>query len=216
MQIIIDIKKLIIILFIMNLTDTKQHMDIQSPNKKTYIYPLKNKWCMTYHDRNNSLWREQDYIPKCSIGNLKDFWNIYNHLDYIGNMKDHDYFLMRSGISPTWEDRKNEGGKIISIQYPEQIMLTAWTLLSALILGETFCDKNYLINGLSIKFVREHKKPKKSIAKPSALIKIWIHRMDHTITEKIRHFNKRILPDYVEKEYCKDEFSIQTCDIKAQ
>jgi hypothetical protein len=130
---------------------------------------------------------------------------------------------MREGILPTWEDKKNKGGNIISIQIPEKIINGAWTLLAALVVGEIFIEKNYLINGISIKYVDSSKTNnirRKTITKraPTALIKIWIgtKTIDTSISSGVNLFVNKLIPKYVDKTFKDYQYSIQTSKIKAE
>jgi hypothetical protein len=75
-------------------------------------------------------------------------------------------FVMRSGITPMWEDPKNRNGgcfsyKVINKQVPE-----LWKTLFYLLCGETLCVEqkhNKHINGITIS-------PKKNFC----IIKIWL------------------------------------------
>jgi hypothetical protein len=184
--------------------------------KKIPIYPTRSKWNLTYHSHNNPLWRECDYVHRCYVSSFKDFWNLYNNSKHVGDFKDNDYFLMRDGIAPTWENKMNKNGVIVSIQIPDPIIMTTWTILSALIVGESFCPKNYLINGISIKYIRENKKNKKLSNVPFALVKIWIRTADRDVNTTIRNFFRIVLPKYVDPAYAKHDFSIQVSNIKAE
>lgn len=178
-------------------------------------YPTLNKWKLTYHSYANKSWRECDYIEKCTISSLKDFWEVHNNLVKLGNLIDNDYFLMKNDINPMWEDKRNRNGIIVSIKIPEKIIESTWTLLVAMIIGETFSTDNHIINGVSIKYVRD--KPSKIKAPQNhALIKIWTQRYTGNIRSSVTNFTKNIIPKYIHKQYTGYAFSIQETIMKPQ
>ena len=74
-------------------------------------------------------------------------------------------FLMRSGITPLWEDPKNRLGGCFSFKVINKQVYDIWKKLFYSICGESLCIKkehNHLINGITIS-------PKKHFC----IIKIW-------------------------------------------
>jgi hypothetical protein len=83
---------------------------------------------------------------------IDDFWKLYNNFNLIGGLSGRNYFLMRDGILPTWEDIKNRNGGICSVKLPMTKAEDAWNHLSMSMIGETYYDDNIQmndINGLS-------------------------------------------------------------------
>ena len=80
-------------------------------------------------------------------------------------------FLMRDGITPTWEDKKNRGGGCFSFKISNKIVGSVWTRLSYVLMGETISNNVKLLqasNGITIS-------PKKSFC----IIKIWMANCQH-------------------------------------
>jgi Eukaryotic initiation factor 4E len=196
-------------------------MSIEQQSKMA-AYPTLNTWKLTYHACDNKKWRLEDYIEKCKITSMKQFWQVHNNLDKIGNLIDHDYFLMKNDINPIWEDKMNRNGIVISIRVPGKIVNEAWTLLLAMIIGETFSVDNYVINGVSIKYVRatntresSRLKDKTPITK-CALIKIWTRKYTKNIQSSINNYIKVIIPKYIDKKYKDYKFTTQETIMKPQ
>jgi len=194
----------------------------------TRVYPTQTKWNLSYHLNSNKSYRVADFVKMLSISNLKEFWELHNNLDKINNLKDKNYYLMREGITPTKEDPKNRNGTIISIAIPDEIMVETWVHMAAIIIGEEFSKKNYLVNGLCIKYINDNKPGRKNgmtkgnagnnplSSGPFGLIKVWLCLLDKDVTDYIKVFLKTIIPKYINPKYEGFNYSTQLMNIQPE
>ena len=95
-------------------------------------------------------------------------------------------FVMRSGITPMWEDPKNRNGGCFSFKVINKQVYSVWRSLFYLLCGETLCvdnKHNELITGITIS-------PKKNFC----IIKIWLENckiQDPNIIVKVPNLVKQ-------------------------
>jgi len=127
---------------------------------------LLGKWDLYYHLPHDKNWDLSGYtIIMNSIDTAEKVISL-NETISENVVKNCMLFVMRSGITPMWEDPKNRNGgcfsyKVINKQVPE-----IWKTLFYLLCGETLCVEekhNKHINGITIS-------PKKNFC----IIKIWL------------------------------------------
>ncbi len=127
---------------------------------------LLGKWDLYYHLPHDKNWDLSGYtIIMNSIDTAEKVISL-NETISENVVKNCMLFVMRSGITPMWEDPKNRNGgcfsyKVINKQVPE-----LWKTLFYLLCGETLCVEqkhNKHINGITIS-------PKKNFC----IIKIWL------------------------------------------
>jgi len=127
---------------------------------------LLGKWDLYYHLPHDKNWDLSGYtIIMNSIDTAEKVISL-NETISENVVKNCMLFVMRSGITPMWEDPKNRNGgcfsyKVINKQVPE-----IWKTLFFLLCGETLCIEhkhNKHINGITIS-------PKKNFC----IIKIWL------------------------------------------
>lgn len=144
------------------------------------------------NDRTSVDYKSSDEKINCLIGK----WDLYYHLPYVKEwdissytviMKNIDtveklvainkytpeliikqcmLFVMRTGITPRWEDPKNKNGGCFSFKIVNKFVVSVWKLLFYSMCGETIFEKsnhNSLVNGITIS-------PKKNFC----IIKIWM------------------------------------------
>jgi len=115
--------------------------------------PLNCKWTLWAHDLYNTSWTIDSYDKIFEFDTLDDFWKLYNNFALLGGLNKKNYFLMRNGIHPVWEDPRNRDGGVCSLKFPSVKAEEIWTLLSMSLVGESFYDSfddMSDINGLSI------------------------------------------------------------------
>lgn len=148
---------------------------------KTYMgddLELNTQWKIYTHKNSDNNWGIDSYIPIQDINNIGDMWRFLNIMDNL-NKDDYQYFVMRKGITPIWEDNKNKNGGICSIaiknrydhSYEGNLGICAFIAICALVMNETFVSNNEDINGLSF-----------SIKSRNVLIKLWVS--DYSRNEK--------------------------------
>lgn len=115
-------------------------------------HKLNCKWILWAHKFNNTNWDINSYEKIYEFDTIEDFWRLYNNFSLIGGLQNKNYFLMRDGIVPTWEDKKNKNGGICSIKLSMSRAEEVWTLLSMYLIGECYYDdinKMDDLNGIS-------------------------------------------------------------------
>jgi hypothetical protein len=164
--------------------------DIETTEEFPYYNPLvklpgddmrlNSLWTVWVHENENQNWDLASYesiFQINSIGNMWRFLNVFANL----NKNVRQYFIMRDGITPIWEDNNNKHGAICSIMIDNtnrggrhgrhDLGVDAFTAMCILVLNESFVKNNHDINGLCY-----------SIKSRSVLIKLWVR--DFKINEK--------------------------------
>ena len=127
---------------------------------------LSGKWNLYYHLPTDKKWDLNSY--KLIMGNI----DIVNKLIALNEtlpeniVKHCMLFVMREGITPMWEDKKNRNGGAFSFKVINKQVHSVWKSLFYALCGETLAiDKkfNSSINGITIS-------PKKNFC----IIKIWM------------------------------------------
>ena len=130
---------------------------------------LQTLWCVWIHENTNEKWdigSYQSIYEINSIGCLWRFLHVFDNLDKTTRQ----YYVMRQGILPIWEDNNNKNGGICSIminnatKYTQtNIGVETFVALCLLILNETFILHNGNINGICY-----------SVKNRNVLIKLWV------------------------------------------
>ena len=138
---------------------------------------LNSSWTVWIHENENNNWTLDSYtsIYKIdSVGSMWRFLSVFDNLDKSSKQ----YYIMRNGITPIWEDNNNRTGGICSIlienttKYSKygsksDICVSAFIAICILVMNESFVKNNLDINGLCY-----------SIKSKSALIKLWVKNYD--------------------------------------
>ena len=127
---------------------------------------LMNKWNLFYHLPNNTDWSLASYIPVMEDIENADSILLLNEKISDIVIKNCMLFVMKSGISPLWEDPQNRNGGCFSYKILNKHVHDIWKQLFFLICGESlFTDKDYNdnVNGITIS-------PKKNFC----IVKIWM------------------------------------------
>ena len=127
---------------------------------------LHSKWNLYYHLPQDKQWDldSYKYIAK-NIDNL-DTLIALNESIPEKIIKNCMLFVMKSGITPMWEDKQNRDGGCFSFKVSNKQVYDVWTHLFYSLCGETLCinsDHNKYINGITIS-------PKKNFC----IIKVWL------------------------------------------
>ena len=123
---------------------------MSDPNSHHY---LDGKWDLYYHLPNDSNWSLNSYntIAK-NIDTVEQVYAINEAINE-QTVKYSMLFLMRSGITPLWEDPKNRLGGCFSFKVINKQVYDIWKKLFYSICGESLCinkEHNQLINGITI------------------------------------------------------------------
>jgi hypothetical protein len=133
---------------------------------------LNSTWVVWIHDNDNLNWSLDSYeeiLRIDSVGAMLRFLSTFDNLDK--NIR--QYYIMRNGITPIWEDNNNKNGAICSIlieninRYSKHakgdLGVVAFAAMCILVMNESFVKNNMDINGLNY-----------SIKSRSVLIKFWV------------------------------------------
>ena len=149
------------------------------------ITNLHDTWNYYYHLPNDKTWDLTSY--KLIIENIDNAEKLIAINETIPEniIKNCMLFIMRSGITPMWEDKMNRNGGCFSFKVPNKQVQLAWRSLFYSICGETLCiekKNNQFINGITIS-------PKRNFC----IIKIWLRDcslQDSNILIDIEHLSK--------------------------
>jgi Eukaryotic initiation factor 4E len=126
---------------------------------------LAHQWDYYYHLSDEKSWDLESYkIISKNISNAEEVLFI-SELLHENLLKKCMFFLMRSGITPQWEDPKNRNGGCFSFKIQFKYIFDVWRHLFYATTGETLFiqKKNHdLLNGITIS-------PKKNFC----IIKLW-------------------------------------------
>jgi hypothetical protein len=127
---------------------------------------LNDKWDLYYHLPHDKNWELSGYTIIMGSIDTAEKVILLNETLHENVVKNCMLFVMRTGITPMWEDPKNRTGGCFSYKVANKQVHEIWKNLFYLLCGETLCvDKkhNAHINGITIS-------PKKNFC----IIKIWM------------------------------------------
>lgn len=111
---------------------------------------LKSNWSIWYHHEKDN-WKISGYKNIYEIKTVEDFWKFYNNWDKVGGVTNKHFFLMKSGVTPIWEDSININGGCWSFKIQEDQAEELWEDLSTYIVCSMLCPTiSDEIVGLSI------------------------------------------------------------------
>lgn len=146
---------------------------------------LHDKWDLYFHLPNNQEWGLSSYSKIMNeIHTVEQVLSINNTISE-KIIKNCMLFVMRTGITPMWEDEKNRDGGCFSYKVSNKFVPDIWRQLFSLLCGESLCknkEDNQFVNGITIS-------PKKNFC----IIKIWLadsHIQDPDTITPINNLNK--------------------------
>ena len=127
---------------------------------------LHGKWDLYFHLPNDKDWKLSSYkIINKDIALVDKLITINEYLSE-KIVKYCMLFVMRSGITPMWEDPQNRRGGCFSYKVSNKYVYDIWKTLFYSLCGETLCKnikQSPLLNGITIS-------PKKNFC----IVKIWL------------------------------------------
>ena len=142
--------------------------------KQLYMYsgfmqkpqPLDGKWDLYYHLPDEKQWDLASYKHiKKDIDTLEELISLNENFPE-ELVKHCMLFVMRTGITPMWEDEKNRDGGCFSFKVSNKHVYDVWKILFYSLCGESLCENaqnSQLVNGITIS-------PKKNFC----IVKIWL------------------------------------------
>ena len=188
---------------------------------------LNTKWVVWTHENENQDWSLASYTNIYEYDSIGSMWRFLWNLENL-NKNDRQYYIMREGITPIWEDNNNKKGAICSIMIDNMnrnarhsrgdLGVDTFIAFCILINNESFVKNNEDINGLcySIKsrsvliklWIRDHESNKNFIDKlPISLLKSI-----ETIITKIEEKNNHNYNNYIKSN--RPKVSVQIREIK--
>jgi translation initiation factor 4E len=113
------------------------------------MYELSNNYNIWYHHCKDD-WSIGGYKHIYSINNGVDFWKLYNNWDLIGGLLCKQFFIMKTGVKPIWEDEINKKGGCWSFKIFENQANELWEDLSILFVTDNLLSNSDECVGLSI------------------------------------------------------------------
>ena len=128
--------------------------------------PLQNSWNYYYHLPNDKNWNlDSYYFISDNMNSLETLIGI-NEMVTDNIIKNCMLFVMKTGISPMWEDKQNRNGGCFSYKVVNKVVCQVWRKLIYLLCGNCLTmdpKHNEMINGITIS-------PKKGFC----IVKIWM------------------------------------------
>ena len=129
---------------------------------------LNSYWTVWVHRTSCTDWKITGYQKVYVINSIGSFWRFFNNFQMLDTYHN-NIFIMREEIAPIWEDVNNKFGGICSLKIDStqrglktDLSVEIFTIISLLIMNETFIANNKNINGISF-----------GIKKRSTLLKLW-------------------------------------------
>jgi hypothetical protein len=132
----------------------------------TKLHTLNQPWRLWYHLPQDSDWSPNSYKCIDVITTLEQIIALQNSISE-NITKNCMLFIMKDGILPMWEDRKNRTGGCFSYKVTNKYVYDVWRELSYVLVGETISTNSAFVssvNGITIS-------PKKNFC----IIKIWLN-----------------------------------------
>lgn len=163
-------KKKLIIKYIMlsHHTDTKETASTSS-NMNTF-HKLSDEWTLWAHLPHNTDWSLKSYIQIFTFTSVENTIAVTETLPS-ALVENCMLFMMRTGITPMWEDPKNREGGCFSYKVINKNVYATWKELTYSIVGGSISSKSGFfdcVTGITIS-------PKKNFC----IIKIWMKNCDH-------------------------------------
>jgi hypothetical protein len=148
-----------------------QHTDtMETAPSNSEFHKLSDKWTLWAHLPHNTDWSLKSYIPISTFSTVEETIAVTESLppQLVENCM---LFMMKEGIIPMWEDKKNRDGGCFSYKVMNKNVPKAWSDLIYRIVGGSISNNAAFVKsvtGITIS-------PKKNFC----IIKIWMTNCDH-------------------------------------
>jgi len=146
---------------------------------------LNTQWTVWIHNNTNPDWDIGSYEHIYQINNIGSMWRF---ISVFGNLDKgtRQYYIMRDGITPIWEDNNNKHGAICSIMIDNSFRtnrathgdmgVDVFSAICILVMNESFVRNNLDVNGLCY-----------SAKGRNILIKLWVknYEVNKNFIEKL-------------------------------
>ena len=151
-------------------------LEKQLENMDKPDFKLKSEWTLWFHKVNDNNWTLEYYSK---IFEMKTYYDLLYIIKNIENITSGMFFIMKSGITPIYEDLNNINGGYWSLRITKKEAFEYWEkLLFYICLDNLTIDEKYenMINGISIS-------PKIN----NCIFKIWNSNFAEIKTEHLRN-----------------------------
>lgn len=94
-----------------------------------------DRWCLWYH-YDMSSWTPASFKSLATISSVGELWAVIDGLLSTENLLLEHLYVMREGIAPVWEDKRNRNGGCWSIKVDLKDAVTIFVKILAHVLGE--------------------------------------------------------------------------------
>jgi len=118
---------------------------------------------------------------------VEDFWSTINNIATPSELPlKANLHLFKTGIRPMWEDKENENGGKLAVDFPKNYSLLndLWLKIMLFCIGEQLLEDSNVICGVVVQIKSRNDR-----------IAIWIKNTDQTSVEKIRSKLEELLKD---------------------
>lgn len=144
-------------------------MSLASKPQENNLHLLSDKWVLWAHLPHDTNWSIDSYIEISTIDSIEECIELMQSIKET-IVKNCMLFIMRDGINPMWEDKRNVNGGCFSFKINNKQVYSTWKNICYMLLGNTLSDSDDFmthINGVTIS-------PKKTFC----IIKIWTSSCD--------------------------------------
>jgi len=115
-------------------------------------HPLQNAWTLWFFKNDKGRSWEENQKPIITVSTVEDFWSLYNHVVVASKLPlGSDYSLFKEGISPDWEDPRNQAGGRWMIHLDKrkrsECLDTYWLEIMFYLIGEQADEHADQVNG---------------------------------------------------------------------
>jgi hypothetical protein len=139
--------------------------DISSEKTNDSLHKLNDKWTLWAHLPHDVNWDVDSYKKIFSFDTVEEAIVLFNSLpDSL--IKNCMLFVMRDGILPIWEDKKNSKGGCFSYKVNNKTIIPTWKELFKALVSERLIEDETAVtkcNGITIS-------PKRNFC----IVKIWL------------------------------------------
>lgn len=146
-----------------------QHTDTMETADQEY-HALADRWTLWGHLPHNTDWSLKSYIPIATFSTVEETIAVTETLPppLVENCM---LFMMKEGVTPMWEDKKNRDGGCFSYKVLNKNVGKAWSELTYRVVGGSISNSLPFassVTGITIS-------PKKNFC----IVKIWMTNCNH-------------------------------------
>jgi hypothetical protein len=159
---------------------------IENENENKNEHKLNTNWKLWVHLPHDTDWSEKSYQSVSTFSSVENTIAVTETLPEI-LIKNCMLFVMREGILPMWEDKRNREGGCFSYKIPNKNVCEVWKELTYVLVGSSMSSNPDFVNnvtGITIS-------PKKNFC----IIKIWLTNCQFQNPTIVTNDVKGIIPN---------------------